>query len=95
MHVTRDDIDNFSSEELANFARLNSADDVVISTIMEEHIHGKLVHELADEDLMDLAEGRLNYKRLTSALHSLEEAENWKSRHEAFSTNTTVITIIS
>ena len=74
LNVTSDEVDDLSPEELANLAKKRGAHDVVVSTIVKENIHGRLAKELSEGDLEGMATG-LNYKRLTSALHTLEEAE--------------------
>ena len=75
INLTEEEVNNLTAEQLALFAKEKNADDIVVSTIKKENIHGKLAYELEDEDLKDMVKG-LNYKRLTSALHTLKSSED-------------------
>ena len=73
-HHLLENVKNMDAKELAKFARKNKINTFVRETIKLNDIDGKTAIELDDDIIQDMADNKLNQKKLMVALHLLKDA---------------------
>ena len=73
-HHLLENVKNMDAKELSKFARKNKINTFVRETIKLNDIDGKTAIELDDDIIQDMADNKLNQKKLMVALHLLKDA---------------------